>query len=58
MSTNPLSAERSTRVSPERARTKVRTISIVGLGYVGLPLSILAAERGYKVIGFDIDRSR
>lgn len=31
------------------------TIAVVGLGYVGLPLAILAASRGFKVIGFDID---
>jgi nucleotide sugar dehydrogenase len=34
---------------------RVDTVAIVGLGYVGLPLAILAAERGYKVVGFDID---
>ena len=31
------------------------TISIVGLGYVGLPLSALFAVEGAKVIGCDID---
>ena len=31
------------------------TIAVVGLGYVGLPLSLLAASRGFRVIGFDID---
>ena len=30
-------------------------IGIVGLGYVGLPLSIRYSEIGYKVVGFDID---
>jgi UDP-N-acetyl-D-glucosamine dehydrogenase len=29
------------------------TIGIVGLGYVGLPLALTAAEKGWKVIGFD-----
>ncbi len=33
-------------------------IAIVGLGYVGLPLAILAAERGYSTIGYDIDESK
>lgn len=28
-------------------------VGIVGLGYVGLPLSIAAAENGWSVIGFD-----
>src|SRR4051812_20543198 len=31
------------------------TVAIVGLGYVGLPLAILAAEKDKRVIGFDID---
>jgi len=30
-----------------------RKISIVGLGYVGLPLAILAAKSGFEVIGVD-----
>ena len=30
-------------------------IGIIGLGYVGLPLSLRYAEANYKVIGFDID---
>ncbi len=31
----------------------MRTISIIGLGYVGLPLAVVFSER-YKVIGYDI----
>jgi len=31
------------------------TVAVIGLGYVGLPLALLAAEKGYKVIGFDIN---
>jgi UDP-N-acetyl-D-glucosamine dehydrogenase len=30
-------------------------IGVVGLGYVGLPLSLAFAERGFTVVGFDID---
>jgi UDP-N-acetyl-D-glucosamine dehydrogenase len=29
-------------------------IAIIGLGYVGLPLAILAARKGHKVIGLDL----
>lgn len=32
-----------------------KKISIIGLGYVGLPLAYLAAYKGYNVIGVDID---
>ena len=32
-------------------------IAVVGMGYVGFPLSLLLA-REYKVIGFDVDNNR
>ncbi|WP_461206468.1 nucleotide sugar dehydrogenase [Clostridium sp. DL1XJH146] len=37
-----------------KIRTKDITIGVVGLGYVGLPLSVEKAKAGYKVIGFDV----
>jgi UDP-N-acetyl-D-glucosamine dehydrogenase len=42
----------------KKLNTKFATIGIIGLGYVGLPLSLRYAEAGYKVIGFDIDPSK
>ena len=38
-----------------KLQDKSARIGIIGLGYVGLPLSLRFAEAGYKVIGFDID---
>ena len=38
-----------------RLQDKTAIIGIIGLGYVGLPLSLRFAEAGFKVIGFDID---
>ena len=32
---------------------KKATIGIIGLGYVGLPLAILFANKGFKTFGFD-----
>jgi len=32
-------------------------IGVIGLGYVGLPLSVVFAESGYDVIGFDINKN-
>ena len=32
---------------------QTKTIGIIGLGYVGLPLAVRAKERGYDVLGFE-----
>ena len=32
------------------------TLGVIGLGYVGLPLAVVAAESGIRVVGFDVDR--
>src|SRR3984885_1609790 len=34
------------------------TVVVVGLGYVGLPLAMRAAEVGHRVVGFDVDEAR
>jgi len=36
-------------------KRKGQRIGVVGLGYVGLPLSLTLAEAGMEVIGFDVD---
>lgn len=33
-------------------------IAVIGLGYVGLPLAVQAASRGYDVTGIDIDKNK
>lgn len=33
-------------------------IGVVGLGYVGLPLACTFARKGFRVLGFDIDRAK
>jgi UDP-N-acetyl-D-galactosamine dehydrogenase len=38
-------------------RNKERTIAVIGLGYVGLPLA-LAMARHFKVLGYDINAER
>jgi len=35
-----------------------KTVVVAGLGYVGLPLAMRAAQAGYRVIGYDVDLSR
>lgn len=35
-----------------------RTIGVIGLGYVGLPVAVAFAEHSARTIGFDVDQSR
>ena len=36
----------------------MKTVTVVGLGYVGLPVACQCAEKGYNVFGYDIDRHK
>jgi nucleotide sugar dehydrogenase len=38
--------------------TATEPLAVVGLGYVGLPLALLAEEKGHEVLGFDIDAQK
>ena len=37
----------------EKITKRTATVGVVGLGYVGLPLAVLQARTGYRVIGID-----
>jgi UDP-N-acetyl-D-glucosamine dehydrogenase len=39
----------------EKIRNRSANIGVIGLGYVGLPLSLLFSEEKFRVTGFDID---
>jgi UDP-N-acetyl-D-glucosamine dehydrogenase len=39
----------------DRLENRTARIGIIGLGYVGLPLSLLLSDAGFRVTGFDID---
>jgi UDP-N-acetyl-D-glucosamine dehydrogenase len=41
-----------------RINQKRTKISVVGLGYVGLPLAVEFAKKGFWVLGIDIDKDR
>lgn len=45
-----LAADLAARIESRTAR-----VGVIGLGYVGLPLSLSFAEKGFRVLGFDID---
>lgn len=42
----------------ERVRSREARVGIIGLGYVGLPLTLLFASEGFRVTGFDVDESK
>lgn len=39
----------------KKNKNKLSVVGVIGLGYVGLPLSLSFVKSGLKVIGFDID---
>ena len=39
----------------EKINDQSAVIGVIGLGYVGLPLALLFAEKGYHILGFDTD---
>jgi UDP-N-acetyl-D-glucosamine dehydrogenase len=41
-----------------RLETTEATIGVVGLGYVGLPLAVEYADRGFTTVGIDLDDER
>jgi len=42
-------------VKTYRNNAKKYTVSILGLGYVGLPLAVLCAYKGHKTFALDVD---
>jgi len=45
-------------VSPRESQVTSGLVSVVGLGYVGLPLAFRLEERGYRVLGIDTDAEK
>ena len=39
-------------------RDKQSVVGVIGLGYVGVPLSLAFARERVKVVGFDVDKSK
>ncbi len=42
----------------DKIKDKSAIIGIIGLGYVGLPLGLEFASKGFKVLGFDLDEAK
>ena len=42
----------------EKIKARTAKVGIIGLGYVGLPLTLLYSEQKFPVTGFDIDQRK
>ena len=42
----------------EQLISKQASLSLVGLGYVGMPIAVAFAKKGIEVIGFDLNKSK
>src|SRR6185369_13549338 len=60
MSITPKAAASSTLAAALQQKIESRTakVGIIGLGYVGLPLTLLFSEEKFAVTGFDIDQKK
>ena len=54
MLTLPTSVEKQLK----KIESRTAKVGVIGLGYVGLPLSLLLCEAGFTVKGFDIDEKK
>src|SRR5258708_2694758 len=48
-----MSLKLKNKINKKQAR-----VAVIGLGYVGLPLALAFAEKGFKVLGIDTDSQR
>jgi len=46
------------KILSDKIYKKKLTVGVIGLGYVGLPLSILFAKNKFDIVGFDIDKKK
>ncbi|MCA1733820.1 MAG: nucleotide sugar dehydrogenase [Acidobacteria bacterium] len=42
----------------EKIEAHTATVGIIGQGYVGLPLALVVAEKGFPVVGLDVDTGK
>jgi UDP-N-acetyl-D-glucosamine dehydrogenase len=55
MATQLVSISESAAAKLDRIHDRTAHVGIIGLGYVGLPLTLLFCDAGFPVTGFDID---
>ena len=42
----------------EKLVTRQECLSLIGLGYVGMPIAVAFAQKGIRVIGFDLNKEK
>ena len=42
----------------EKLVTRQECLSLIGLGYVGMPIAVAFAKKGIRVIGFDLNKEK
>ena len=42
----------------EKIKNQEECLSVIGLGYVGMPIAVAFAKKGIKVIGFDLNKGK
>ena len=42
----------------DKIKNRTAKVGVIGLGYVGLPLSVELAKDGFKVTGFDVSKAK
>lgn len=58
MSSGEYDFPRIARERLQHIKSRQAKIAVIGLGYVGLPTSLLFAEAGFAVTGFDVDENK
>src|SRR5947209_18655424 len=54
----PSTALQSDLLLKDKIKARTANIGVIGLGYVGLPLTLLFSEEKFRVTGFDIDQKK
>ncbi len=58
MPTSTASSVSSSQSFSARTKSRELKVGIIGLGYVGLPLTLLFSEQKFGVTGFDVDKKK
>src|SRR2546430_16973684 len=48
----------ATALLQRKLEDKTAQVGVIGLGYVGLPLALLFARKGFSATGFDVDPAK